>query len=88
LFSHPYLKKDKLKYANIILPVVVYGCEARSLTFGEECGPRNFEAMMLRKIFRPKGREFMGGWRNLRTEEVYDTYPSPYIIRAVKNQAG
>jgi hypothetical protein len=39
---------------NIILPVVVYGCETRSLTLREERRMRVFENRVMRKIFGPK----------------------------------
>ena len=38
----------------IILPVVLYGCEAWSLTLREECRLRVFENRILRRIFGPK----------------------------------
>jgi hypothetical protein len=40
-------------YKSIILPVVLYGCEAWSLTLREEHRPRVFENRMLRRIFGP-----------------------------------
>ena len=41
-------------YKTIILPVVLYGCEAWSLTLREECRLRIFENRILRRIFGPK----------------------------------
>ena len=38
-------------YRNIILPVVLYGCEAWSLTLRVERGLRVFENRVLRKIY-------------------------------------
>jgi hypothetical protein len=35
----------------LILPVVLYGCEASSLTFREEHRLRFFEYRLLRKVF-------------------------------------
>jgi hypothetical protein len=37
-------------YENIILPVVLYGCERRSLTLRKEHGLRVFEKRILRKM--------------------------------------
>ena len=45
-------KKLKIKiYRTIILPVVLYGCEAWSLTLREERKLRVFENMVLRRIY-------------------------------------
>ena len=44
-------------YKTIILPVVLYGCEAWSLTLREECKLNVFENRILRRIFGPK-RDF------------------------------
>ena len=41
-------------YRTIILPVVLYGCEAWSLTLREEHRLRVFENRVLRRIFGPK----------------------------------
>jgi hypothetical protein len=41
-------------YKTIILTVVLYGCETRSLTLREEHKLRVFENRVLRRIFRPK----------------------------------
>ena len=38
----------------IILPVVLYGCEAWSLTLREECRLRVFENRILKGIFGPR----------------------------------
>ena len=39
---------------NIILPVVLYGCETWSLILREERRPRVFESGVLRRIFGAK----------------------------------
>jgi hypothetical protein len=49
-------------YKNIILLVVLYGCETLSLTLREEHRLRVFENRVLRRIFRPKRDEVTGGW--------------------------
>jgi hypothetical protein len=41
-------------HRTIILPVVLYGCEIRSLTLSEERRLRVFEKRMLRRIFGPR----------------------------------
>ena len=60
-------KNLKIKiYKTIILPVVLYGCEAWSLTLREECRLRVFEN---RRIFGTK-RDQNGKWRRLHNEEL------------------
>jgi hypothetical protein len=59
-------------YKNIILPVVLYGCEALSLILREEHGltVRVFEKRVLRRIFGPKRDEVTGGRRKLHNDEL------------------
>jgi hypothetical protein len=47
-------------YETIILPVVLYGCETRSLTLREEHTLRVFENKVLWSIFEPKRDEVVG----------------------------
>jgi hypothetical protein len=48
-------KNLKIKiYRDIILPVVLYGCETWSLILREECKLRVFENRVLRRIFGRK----------------------------------
>jgi hypothetical protein len=53
-------------YRNIVLPVVLYGCETWSLILREEWRLRVFENKVLRRIFGPKRDEVTGEWRRLR----------------------
>jgi hypothetical protein len=56
-------KNLKIKiYRNIILPVVLYGCEAWSLTVREERRLKLFENRVLRRVFGPKRDEVTGEW--------------------------
>ena len=50
-------------YRSIILPVVLYGCEAWSLTAREERKLRWFENMVLSRIFGPTRDEVTEEWR-------------------------
>ena len=51
------IKNLKVKiYRNIILRVVLYGCETWSPTLREESGLMLFEKRLLRKIFDVRGR--------------------------------
>jgi hypothetical protein len=60
----------------IILPVVLYGCETRSLTLREEHRRRVFENGA-EEIFGPKRDEVIRGWRKLHNEELYNLYGLP-----------
>jgi hypothetical protein len=67
----------------VILPVVVSGCEAWSLTLREEHRSQN---MLPRKIFGPKRDEVTGDWSRLYNEELYDLCSSPNIIPVTKSR--
>jgi hypothetical protein len=58
------------KYRNIILPLILYGCETWSLTLREEHKLRVFENRVLRRIFGPK-RDF--SYRMLQTTPKWGT---------------
>jgi hypothetical protein len=64
----------KVKIYNIILPVVLYGCETWSLTLRDEHRLRMSENRVLRRIFGPKRDEVTGEWRKLHKEELHNLY--------------
>ena len=66
--------------------VVLYGCEAWSLTLREERKLRVFENMVLRRIFGPRRDEVTGEWMRLHNEELTDLYSSPNIVRVIKSR--
>jgi len=79
-------RKLKIKiYRTIILPVVLYGCEAWSLTLREERKLRVFENIVLMRIFGRRRDEVTGEWRRLHKEELSDLYSSPNIVRVIKS---
>jgi len=73
-------------YRNVILPVVLYGCETWSLTLREERKLKVFQNMVLRRIFGPRREEVTGEWRRLFNEERNDLYSSPNIVRVIKSR--
>ena len=81
LSSSLFSKNTKIKlYRNIILSVVLYGCETWSLTLREERRLRVFENRVMRRIFGPTRDEVTGEWRKLQNEELNDLY-SPIVLR-------
>jgi hypothetical protein len=64
--------------------MVLYGCETGPLTLREEHRLRVFENRMLRRLFRPKRDEVIGGWRKLHNEELHGLYSPPSIVRVIK----
>jgi len=70
----------------MILPVVLYGCEAWSLTLREERKLRVFENMVLRRIFGSRREEVTAEWRRLHNEELNDLYSSHNIVRVIKSR--
>ena len=67
------------------MTVVLYGCEAWSLTLREGCRLRVFENRILRRIFGPE-RDENGEWRRLHNEELHSLYRSPNIVRVIKSR--
>ena len=86
-FLLPHIQSKNLKikiYRNIILPVVLYGCETWSLILREESRLRVIENGVLR-VFGPKRDEVTGEWRILH-KELRDLYSLLYIVRVVKSR--
>jgi hypothetical protein len=72
-------KNIKIKiYKTVILPAVLYGCEAWPLTLKEEHRPRGFKNRVLRKMSGPK-RDKVGERRRLHSKRLYDLYSSTNI---------
>ena len=62
------------------MPVVLYGCETRSVTLREVRKLRVFENMVLKRIFGHKRDEVTREWRRLHNEELNDLYSSSNIV--------
>jgi hypothetical protein len=73
-------------WKTIILPTVLYRCETLFLTLREVHRLKMSEKSMWRKIFRHKREEVIEEWRKLHTEELYNLYYSPSIIRLIKSR--
>ena len=76
LLSSTLLSKNlKIKtYRNIILPVVLYGCETWSHILREVRGLRVFVNRVVSKMFVLRRDEVTGGWRKPH-EGLNDLYP-------------
>jgi hypothetical protein len=79
-------KKFKDLYRNIIVPVVLYGCETWLLTLREERRLRVLEKRVLRRIFEPNRDEEKREWRKPHNEELNYPYSSPNIVRVIKSR--
>jgi hypothetical protein len=62
-------------YETIVLSMILYSCETRSLSLREEHRLRVSENRVLR-IFLPKKEEVTGGWRKLHNVELCGLYSS------------
>ena len=72
-------------YKTIIFPVVLYSCEAWSLTLREERRLWVFEKRILRRMSGPKG-DANSERRRLHNEELHSLYRSPNIVRVIKSR--
>jgi hypothetical protein len=70
----------------MILPVVLYGCETRSLILREEHRLRVYGKRLLRRIFGTKREKVTGGWRKLHIDELHNLHSSPSTIRMTESR--
>jgi len=52
----------------------------------EERKLKEFENMMLKRIFGPRRDEVTGEWRRLHNEELNDLYSKPNTVRVIKSR--
>ena len=85
LSSSLLFKNLKIKmYIIIILPLVLYGCETRSLIVGEKRRLRLFGNKVLRRIYRTKRDEVTRERIKLHNEERNDVYCILNTVRVRK----
>ena len=82
LLSSSLLSKNlKIEiYRNIILPVVLYGCETWSLTLMEDRRLRVFENRVLRRMFEPKRHEITGNGEDYIMRSLMICAPPPILL--------
>ena len=83
LSSRLYSKNLIIKIYKIILPVVLYGCEAWFIKWREESRLRVFENRILRRKCGPN-RDANGEWRRFQNDELHTLYRSSNMIRLIK----
>jgi hypothetical protein len=80
LSSRLLSKNLKIKiYRTIILPVVLCGCEAWSLTLREERRLKVFENRVLRRVFGPMRDEVTGNGENYIMRSLMVCIPYPIL---------
>lgn len=68
----------------MVLPVVLCGCDTRSVMLREEHGLRVCENRVLGKIHGPERKDITGNWRKLHYDQLHCLYSSPNVIRVLK----
>jgi hypothetical protein len=66
--------------------IILYACETLSITVREEHRLRVFENKVLRRISGSKREKVTRDWRKLRSEELYNLYPSPNAFRMMNSR--
>jgi hypothetical protein len=87
VFQYLLSKNITIKiYKTLILPVVLYGCETRSLTLRDECTLRVCENRVLRGILGPRRDKVTREWRKLHNDKLSDLYFSRNDIWVMKSR--
>jgi hypothetical protein len=65
-------------YKTILKPIVMFGCEARSITENDRTRLNMWERKILRKVYGPVTKQ--GVWRTRRNEELRELYKAPDLV--------
>jgi hypothetical protein len=76
---------NRRQLINIILPIVLFGCETWSVTLREEHW-RCLRTGCWGEYLGPKSDGVTGEWRKLHNEELNNLYCSPNIVRVIKSR--
>jgi len=74
------------RYLNVILPVLLCGCETWLFILREGRRLRVFENRVLRRIFGSTTEEVIGEWKKQHNEGCNDLYCSSNIVRVIKSR--
>jgi hypothetical protein len=66
-------------YKNIIVSVILYGCETLSISLSKEQRLRAFDNRVLRRAFGSKWDKMIRSWRHFRSDELHNFYSSSNI---------
>jgi hypothetical protein len=69
-------------YKTILKPVVVFGCEAWSMTEKDKTRLNMWERKILRRVYGPVTEQ--GVWRIRRNEELRELYKAPDLVADIK----
>jgi hypothetical protein len=84
-----YWKEAVIALFNVLYrhsPVVLHGCDTRSLILREEHILRVFESRILRRIFGSKRDEVTGEWIEMHNGELHILYSFPISNRQIKSR--
>jgi hypothetical protein len=84
--SHITFGDEGLRYRELFLSVVLYGCEIWSLKLRVEHRLRVFENKVLRRIFGSERDEVTGEWRRLHNAELYSMCSTPNVICVINQE--
>jgi hypothetical protein len=71
-------------YKTILKPIVMFGCEAWSMTEKDKIRRNMWERKILRKLYGPVTEQ--GVWRTRRNEELRELYKAPDLIADIKKK--
>jgi hypothetical protein len=69
-------------YKTILKPIVMFGCEAWSMTEKDKTKINMWERKILRKVYGPVTEQ--GAWRIRRNEELRQLYKAPDLVVDIK----